>query len=41
VEGLKNIAKYLCGINEDLPLYERETATPRRMLEKFKKFEKK
>jgi len=38
---LKGIAKYLCGMNEELPLYERETNTPRRMLEKFKKFETK
>lgn len=41
LEPLKNIAKYLCGINEDIPRYERETATPRAMLDKFKKSEKK
>ncbi|MBP2652824.1 MAG: hypothetical protein H6Q73_393 [Firmicutes bacterium] len=41
LEGLKNIAKYLAGINKDLPIYERPTVTPRRMLEKFRKFEKK
>lgn len=41
LEELKGIAKYLCGINNDLPIYERQTATPRRMLDKFKKFEKK
>ncbi|MBP2643540.1 MAG: hypothetical protein H6Q67_1427 [Firmicutes bacterium] len=41
LEGLKNIAKYLAGINKELPIYERPTVTPRRMLEKFRKFEKK
>jgi 4-hydroxyphenylacetate 3-monooxygenase/4-hydroxybutyryl-CoA dehydratase/vinylacetyl-CoA-Delta-isomerase len=41
LEALKNIAKYLAGINKDLPLYERPTVTPRRMLEKFRSFEKK
>jgi 4-hydroxybutyryl-CoA dehydratase / vinylacetyl-CoA-Delta-isomerase len=41
LEPLKEIAKYLCGINKDIPRYERNTATPRAMLEKFKKAEKK
>jgi len=36
LEGLKNIAKYLAGINKELPIYERETVTPRKMLDKFK-----
>lgn len=36
LEGLKKIAKYLAGINPDLPIYERETVTPRAMLEKFR-----
>ena len=41
LEELKNIAKYLAGINKELPIYERPTVTPRRMLEKFRMFEKK
>jgi len=41
LEPLKDIAKYLCGINKDLPRYERDTATPRAMLDKFRKAEKK
>jgi 4-hydroxyphenylacetate 3-monooxygenase/4-hydroxybutyryl-CoA dehydratase/vinylacetyl-CoA-Delta-isomerase len=40
LEPLKNIAKYLAGINDDLPRYERDTATPRAMLEKFRKTQK-
>ena len=40
LEPLKNIAKYLAGINKDMPIYERPTATPRAMLEKFKKTQK-
>jgi 4-hydroxyphenylacetate 3-monooxygenase/4-hydroxybutyryl-CoA dehydratase/vinylacetyl-CoA-Delta-isomerase len=40
LEPLKDIAKYLCGINDDLPRYERETATPRAMLDKFRKTQK-
>lgn len=36
LESLKNIAKYLCGINQELPIYERETVTPRKMLDKFR-----
>ena len=39
LEPLKDIAKYLAGIKPDLPRYERPTATPRAMLEKFKKFQ--
>jgi len=39
LEPLKDIAKYLCGINPDLPRFERATATPRAMLEKFKKIQ--
>lgn len=41
LEPLKDIAKYLAGINKDLPRYERDTATPRAMLDKFKKTAKK
>ncbi len=37
LEPLKDIAKYLAGINEDIPRYERPTMTPRAMLDKFKK----
>jgi 4-hydroxybutyryl-CoA dehydratase/vinylacetyl-CoA-Delta-isomerase len=37
LEPLKDIAKYLAGINPDIPRYERPTATPRAMLDKFKK----
>ncbi len=40
LESLKNIAKYLAGINPDLPIYERPTVTPRAMLDKFRKSEK-
>ena len=41
LESLKDIAKYLAGIKPELPIFERPTVTPRRMLDKFKKFEKK
>jgi 4-hydroxyphenylacetate 3-monooxygenase/4-hydroxybutyryl-CoA dehydratase/vinylacetyl-CoA-Delta-isomerase len=34
---LMEMAKYLAGINPDMPRYERPTATPRAMLDKFKK----
>ena len=37
VEALKGIAKYLAGIEKEMPIYERKTVTPRRVLEKFKK----
>lgn len=41
LESLKNIAKYLAGFDVKLLRYERPTATPRAMLDKFKKLEKK
>jgi 4-hydroxybutyryl-CoA dehydratase / vinylacetyl-CoA-Delta-isomerase len=42
LEPLKNIAKFLAGFKDvKLPRYERETATPRAMLDKYKKLEKK
>lgn len=34
---LKGIAKYLAGIEKEIPVYTRKTVTPRRVLEKFKK----
>jgi len=37
IEGLKGIAKYLFGIEKDLPKYVRATVTPRKMLERFQK----
>lgn len=37
VDSLKNIAKYLAGIEKKLPRYERPTVTPEKMLEKFRK----
>jgi len=37
LEGLKSIAKYLFGIDRELPKYDRPTVTPRKMLDKFKK----
>jgi 4-hydroxybutyryl-CoA dehydratase / vinylacetyl-CoA-Delta-isomerase len=38
LEPLKNIAKFLAGFKGvKLPRYERATATPRAMLDKFKK----
>jgi 4-hydroxyphenylacetate 3-monooxygenase/4-hydroxybutyryl-CoA dehydratase/vinylacetyl-CoA-Delta-isomerase len=40
VEKLKGIAKYLAGIEPDIPIYKRETVTPRRVLEKFEKTQK-
>ena len=36
-EALKSIAKYLFGIEKELPRYERPTVTPRKMLERFRK----
>lgn len=36
-ESLKSIAKYLFGIDKELPRYERPTVTPRAMLERFRK----
>ncbi|MBE0481428.1 MAG: aromatic ring hydroxylase [Dehalococcoidia bacterium] len=35
LESLKGIAKYLFGINPELPPYQRPTVTPRKMLERF------
>lgn len=40
LEPLKDIAKYLAGINLEIPRYKRPTASPRAMLDKFKKSEK-
>jgi len=37
LESLKNIAKYLFGIEKQLPRYERPTVTPRKQLERFRK----
>ena len=37
LEPLKDIAKYLFGINEELKRYDRPTVTPRKMLERFRK----
>lgn len=37
LNSLKNIAKYLFGIEKELPRYERATVTPRAMLEKYRK----
>lgn len=37
LEELKGIAKYLAGIEKEIPIYRRKTVTPRRVLEKFKK----
>jgi len=37
IESLKSIAKYLFGIEKELPKYERATVTPRKMLERFQK----
>jgi 4-hydroxyphenylacetate 3-monooxygenase/4-hydroxybutyryl-CoA dehydratase/vinylacetyl-CoA-Delta-isomerase len=39
LEELKGIAKYLSGIEDDIPIYRRKTVTPRRVLEKFKRQE--
>ncbi|MBW2096880.1 MAG: aromatic ring hydroxylase [Deltaproteobacteria bacterium] len=37
LEELKGIAKYLFGIEKDVPRYERATVTPRKQLERYKK----
>ena len=37
VESLKSIAKYLFGIEKQLSRYERQTVTPRKQLERFRK----
>lgn len=34
---LMDMAKYLCGINKEMPFYIRPTSTPRAMLEKFRR----
>jgi 4-hydroxyphenylacetate 3-monooxygenase/4-hydroxybutyryl-CoA dehydratase/vinylacetyl-CoA-Delta-isomerase len=39
LEELKGIAKYLAGIEDDIPIYRRKTVTPRRVLEKFEKMQ--
>ena len=39
LEALKGIAKYLAGIEKDIPIYERKTVTPRRVLKKFQERE--
>ncbi|MDR2752509.1 MAG: aromatic ring hydroxylase, partial [Clostridiales bacterium] len=39
IEELKGIAKYLAGIEEDIPIYRRATVTPLRVLEKFRRRE--
>jgi 4-hydroxyphenylacetate 3-monooxygenase/4-hydroxybutyryl-CoA dehydratase/vinylacetyl-CoA-Delta-isomerase len=36
LEALKSIAKYLAGIEKDMPRFERPTVTPRAMLERFR-----
>jgi 4-hydroxybutyryl-CoA dehydratase/vinylacetyl-CoA-Delta-isomerase len=36
LEPLKSIAKYLFGIEKELPKYERPPVTPRKMLERFR-----
>ncbi|MDY6917386.1 MAG: 4-hydroxyphenylacetate 3-hydroxylase N-terminal domain-containing protein [Chloroflexota bacterium] len=36
LENLKTIAKYLFGIQKELPRYERPTVTPREMLKRFR-----
>ena len=41
LEELKGIAKYLAGIEKDIPIHTRQTVNPRKMLEKFKKYESK
>jgi len=40
LEPLKDIAKYLAGINKELNRYERPPVTPRKMLEKFRDYNK-
>ena len=37
LESLKSIAKYLFGIEEALPKYDRPTVTPKKMLDKYRK----
>jgi len=40
VEELKGIAKYLAGIEKDIPIYDRKYVTPRKILERIKKYDK-
>jgi 4-hydroxyphenylacetate 3-monooxygenase/4-hydroxybutyryl-CoA dehydratase/vinylacetyl-CoA-Delta-isomerase len=37
LEELKKIAKYLAGIEKEMPRYDRKTVTPRKLLERFRK----
>jgi 4-hydroxyphenylacetate 3-monooxygenase/4-hydroxybutyryl-CoA dehydratase/vinylacetyl-CoA-Delta-isomerase len=37
LESLKQIAKFLFGIEKEMSIYERPTVTPRKMLERFRK----
>jgi 4-hydroxybutyryl-CoA dehydratase / vinylacetyl-CoA-Delta-isomerase len=36
INELKGIAKYLAGIQADIPIYRRESVTPRKVLEKYR-----
>ena len=36
LEELKGIAKYLAGIEKDIPIYTRKSVTPRKVLEKYR-----
>lgn len=40
LEELKGIAKYLAGIEPEIPVFDRQYVTPRKMLEKFAKYTK-
>ncbi len=35
LEELKGIAKYLAGIEKDIPIYTRKTVTPMRVIERY------
>ncbi|MCR4442381.1 MAG: 4-hydroxyphenylacetate 3-hydroxylase N-terminal domain-containing protein [Peptococcaceae bacterium] len=39
LEELKGIAKYLAGIEDDIPIYRRKTVTPRKVLEKYRQMQ--
>ncbi len=39
LEELKGIAKYLAGIEPEIPIYDRKYVTPRKILERFKKYD--
>ncbi|WP_258359120.1 4-hydroxyphenylacetate 3-hydroxylase family protein [Moorella sulfitireducens] len=41
LESLKDIAKYLAGITQELPRYERPTVTPREIMKRFEQMKKK